>query len=100
MKIATLLLAASALAPGLIASGDAHVFAATGSALPNPLRTVPIEIAPLPALVPIERTARNDTGSHPEVDRLIERLRSQSDDGTLNSQDYLRIRMLRKRLAS
>ena len=60
------------------------------------LRPVPIEIAPAPALVPVERVAQN----HPEVERLIERLESQSDDGTLNAQDHLRIRMLRKRLAS
>ena len=63
---------------------------------PTELRPVPIEIAPAPALVPVERVAQN----HPEVERLIERLESQSDDGTLNAQDHLRIRMLRKRLAS
>ncbi len=38
--------------------------------------------------------------NHPEVDRLMERLERQSDDGTLNSDDMRRIRMLRKRLAS
>ena len=65
---------------------------------PTKLRPVPIEIAPAPApaLVPVERVAQN----HPEVERLIERLKSQSDDGTLNAQDHLRIRILRKRLAS
>ena len=63
---------------------------------PTELRPVPIKIAPAPALVPVERVAQN----HPEVERLIERLESQSDDGTLNAQDQLRIRMLRKHLAS
>ena len=55
---------------------------------------VAIDIAP--GLVGVERTAQYS----PEVERLIDRLKSQSDDGTLNSQDLLRIQRLHRRTMS
>lgn len=92
--LAPILLAAAFTVPSLAFAAQPAAMADT-SAVPA---TVPVLVAP--DLITIDPIATKTAQNHPEVDRLIERLERQSDDGTLNSHDLLRIRMLRKRLAS
>ena len=81
-----------ALVTGLaVTDARAGVDAFTGD---TSVPVVAIDIAP--GLVGVKRTAQYS----PEVERLIDRLKRQSDDGTLNSQDFLRIQRLHRRTMS
>lgn len=91
--LAPTLLAAALVMPSLAFAAHPMAMSDTRAVL----ATVPVLVAP--DLIAVDPDTI-EMAEHPEVDRLIERLERQSDDGTLNSHDMLRVRMLRRRLAS